>query len=71
MYKENLCKNLLAARKKRKITQQIAADFLNIQQGTLSKYENGKLEPDVETICRMAVFYGVSTDWLFGLEEEK
>lgn len=69
MYKENLCRNLRAARRKKKITQQVAADFLGIQQGTLSKYENGKLEPDVETICKFAVFYEVSTDWLFGLTE--
>ena len=68
MYRENLGKNLRAARKKRKLTQQVAADFLNIQQCTLSKYENSKLEPDVETICKMAVFYGVSADWLFGID---
>lgn len=71
MYKENLQKNLLAARRKKKITQQVAADFLNIQQCTLSKYENGRLEPDVETICKMALFYGVTTDWLFGIENKK
>lgn len=71
MYKENLQKNLIAARKKKKITQQVAADFLGIQQCTLSKYENGKLEPDIETICKIALFYGVSTDWLFGIEDKK
>ncbi len=71
MYKENLQKNLIAARKKKKITQQVAADFLGIQQCTLSKYENGKLEPDIETVCKIALFYGVSTDWLFGIEEKK
>ncbi len=71
MYKEKLCKNLVTARKKKKITQQVAADFLGIQQCTLSKYENGKLEPDVETLCKMAIFYEVSTDWLFGIDEKK
>ncbi len=71
MYKEKLCKNLVTARKKKKITQQVAADFLGIQQCTLSKYENGKLEPDVETLCKMAIFYEVSTDWLFGIYEKK
>lgn len=68
MYKENLQKNLVAARRKKKITQQVAADFLGIQQGTLSKYENGRLEPDIETLCKIAVFYEVSTDWLFGID---
>lgn len=71
MYRENLCKNLRSARQKKKITQQVAADFLDIQQCTLSKYENGKLEPDVETLCKMALFYEVSTDWLFGIENKK
>ena len=71
MYRENLCKNLRSARQKKKITQQVAADFLDIQQCTISKYENGKLEPDVETLCKMALFYEVSTDWLFGIENKK
>ena len=71
MYKENLSRNLRLARQKKKITQQVAADFLGIQQCTLSKYENGRLEPDVETLCRMAVFYEVPTDWLFGIEYKK
>ena len=71
MYRENLCKNLRSARQKKKITQQVAADFLDIQQCTLSKYENGKLEPDVETLCKMALFYEVSTDWLLGIENKK
>ncbi len=71
MYRENLCKNLRSARQKKKITQQVAADFLGIQQCTLSKYENGKLEPDIETLCKMAVFYQVSADWLLGIQDEK
>lgn len=71
MYRENLCKNLRSARQKKKITQQVAADFLCIQQCTLSKYENGKLEPDIETLCKMAVFYDVSADWLLGIERKK
>lgn len=68
MYKDNLKKNLVAIRKKRGLTQQVAADFLDIQQGTLSKYETGKLEPDIETLCRISIFYNVSLDKLLGIE---
>lgn len=70
MYKKTFLKNLKEVRKKRKLSQQVVADFLDIQQCTLSKYENGQLEPDIEMLCQLALFYGVSLDWLLGLEDD-
>mgnify|MGYP003308244452 CR=1 FL=1 len=37
-----------------------------IEQALLSKYENGERIPPTETLLKLAEFYNVSTDYLFG-----
>jgi transcriptional regulator with XRE-family HTH domain len=37
---------------------------------TISKYELGKIEPNLNQLGKFAAYYGVSTDWLLGLSEE-
>lgn len=67
MFKENFANNLRRARESAKMTQQEAADKLNISRSNITKYEIGTLEPNIETIGMIAELYGVSTDWLFGI----
>lgn len=69
MYKEIFEKNIKEARKKRKLSQQVVADMLQTTQSTIAKYENGTLEPNIETLAQMAVLYNISIDWLFGLKK--
>lgn len=45
--------------------KKMAAD-LGIAANTLSQYENGKREPDIETTKRIAEYLGVSVDTLVG-----
>ena len=47
-------------------TQKEVEKETGIKQSTLTKYENGKLEPDLEKLGILADFYGVSVDWLLG-----
>lgn len=42
---------------------------LHISIGTMSNYENGIHQPSLEMLCRLADFYGVSTDYLLGRDE--
>lgn len=56
-------------RKKRNATQQEVADMLNITRAAYSNIENGKRDPDTETIVRLAQFFNVSTDYLLGLTD--
>lgn len=49
------------------MTQQQVADILNTSRSNITKYENGDLEPNIETIGLLAELYNVSTDWLFGI----
>ena len=43
---------------------------LNIPQNTYSQYENGKREPDSETLSRIADFFGVSVDYILGRTDD-
>jgi len=55
-------------RKANKITQSEIAQNLNITQQTYAKYELGNHEPNLQTLCKLADFFGVSLDYLVGRE---
>lgn len=59
-------KRLREARKKKGLTQASAAGLVEIDDTTLSKYENDKSEPDNQTLNKLATLYNVSVDWLYG-----
>ena len=47
-----------------KITQEQAAEALDISRQTVSNWENGKSYPDIVSVLRMSDLYGVSLDYL-------
>lgn len=53
-------------RKERNIAQKELAALLNLSIGTISNYENGVHFPDLVTLCKLADFYGVTTDYILG-----
>jgi len=53
-------------RKSRRLTQAQVADGINCSAPTYSRYENGSRQPSLETLERLADFYGVSIDYLYG-----
>ncbi|WP_069651000.1 helix-turn-helix domain-containing protein [Caloranaerobacter ferrireducens] len=53
-------------RKEKNITQKELAKILNIQNSTLSQYENGINEPSDEIKIKIADFFNVSIDYLLG-----
>lgn len=57
---------LAELRKDKHLLQKDLAGFLNISIGTVSNYETGAHEPDFETLCKLADFFQVSTDYLLG-----
>ena len=52
-------------------TQKQIGEYLGISQNTYSQYEIGVLNYPVDAVIRLAQLYGVSTDYLFGLTNEK
>ena len=55
-------------RQEKSLSQQSVADVLGIDRSNYSKYELGKLEINNEMLIKLAKFFGVSTDYLLGLE---
>lgn len=49
-------------RKQNKLTQRSVAEALHISQTSVSKYERGESEPDLEMVLKMADFFGVTVD---------
>lgn len=52
-------------------TQKQIAAYLGISQNTYSQYEVGVLNYSVDTLEKLADFYGVSVDYLLGRTGEK
>lgn len=48
------------------ISQMKLAEILNLNHKTLSHYETGAREPDIQTLCRLADYFEVSVDALIG-----
>lgn len=58
-------------RKERKISQLKLALDLNMNQNTISRYENLEREADYETLIKFADYFGVSLDYLLGRHENE
>lgn len=66
MYQEAFAQKLKKAREDTGFTQREVAKELNLKQSTLASYEIGRTQPDIERIGKLADFYGIDLNWLFG-----
>ena len=62
---------LISLRKERGLTQEEMAKAINRKRSTYSGYETEGKEPDIDTICLLAKFFEVSTDYLLGYSDER
>lgn len=60
-------KKIKELRKKKDMTQERLAEYLNVSFQAVSKWETGAASPDLSMIVPLARVLGVSTDELFGL----
>ena len=60
----DLGRRLRRAREEAGLTQDKASQEVEIDQTTLSKWENGQGSPDALTVIRLADLYGVRLEWL-------
>lgn len=58
-------------RQGRGISQETLAKAMAVTVQAVSKWERGASLPDVETIPRLAIYFGVTTDELFSLTEDE
>jgi transcriptional regulator with XRE-family HTH domain len=70
-YEEMRFENIRNLRIDSGYTQKQIGEHLGISQNTYSQYEIGVLNYPVDVIIKLAQLYSVSTDYLFGLTNEK
>ena len=58
-------------RNERHLSQQELADKLEMPRSTYGGYETEGKEPNIDTLCILANFFGVSTDYLMGNSDKR
>ncbi len=58
-------------RKKKNISQLKLALDLNMNQNTISRYENLERQADYKTLIRFADYFNVTLDYLLGRTDDK
>ena len=60
--------NLRRLRKEARVSQKKLAEDIGTSQQAINKYENHNIEPDIETLIRLADYFDTSVDYLIGRE---
>ena len=63
-----LAERLKECRKKKNVTQSEAARVFGIELRSYIRYETGESQPKLEMLVKIAGYYGVTTDYLLGVE---
>ena len=66
-----LLKRIRNLREDHDLKQTDLAKLLKVSQAQYSRIENGENDITLDSLIRLAKFYGVSTDYLLGLTNEK
>ena len=66
---QEFAKRLRELRKEKRMTQTQLANALSVRQSSIAKWENGDLEPNLEMLGKIRLFFGVSCDYLLGFED--
>lgn len=59
-------KRLKLLRERRDISYETLAEALNTTKSLLWRYENGKSDPGLKALIKLADYFGVTLDWLAG-----
>ncbi len=61
-----MLKNLKELRENASISQKQLAEAIGVSQQSINKYENHKIEPDIDTMIKIADYFETSVDYLIG-----
>ncbi len=67
---DQFANRLKQARKMAGLTQEQVSFELDISRSNISKYENGFLKPNIQTIKDLIKLYKVDANYLFGSDED-
>jgi transcriptional regulator with XRE-family HTH domain len=71
MERKTIGQHILEYRKNNHLTQQKLADMLYVSNKTVSRWELGNTEPDLDQVARLSELMGISVDILLGKSAEK
>ena len=63
--------NLIKLRKERNLTNKDMGNILNVSKSTNNNWEIGRTEPDIDSLKKLSVFFGVTIDFLVGIPPKK
>ena len=69
--RETIAQNLITLRKRNNLKQTDLAKKINYSDKAISRWENGEVLPDVETLEAIAKVYGVPTSYLIEPHDEE
>jgi len=58
-------------RKSHNLTQEYLGSRIGLSKAVISKYENGMGYPTFDMLIQIADYFGVTTDYLLGVEKDK
>lgn len=58
-------------RQEKRLIQDELAKKLNISRNTITRYENGTRQPNINTVKKIAELFDISTDYLLGISDRK
>lgn len=67
----NIGAKLKLLRKQKNITQEALAEYLYVSPQAVSKWETGAASPDIDTLPKLAVFFGTSVDNLLDFDQSR
>lgn len=68
--RETIRKNLIQLRKEKGLSQTDIATLCEKSKNAVGSWEQGLSLPDIETLYKLALFYGKSLDFMYGLKDE-
>lgn len=66
----NIGNKIKKYREENKMTQKDIAEILEVEPGTISKYESGIIEPNIESLKRLAETFSITVDELINNDEK-
>lgn len=63
--------HLKQLREAKKLTQTQVANYVGVSRSVISAYENDMRYPSYEILIRLSTLFGVSTDYLLGIEDRR
>lgn len=71
MEENKIAQTLRELRDKKGVSQDIVSEACGMTRVTLARYETGARIPKAENIARLAAYYGVTSDYILGRDQEE